>query len=845
MILPFRFNVNALTYHAVLRTIESMYDHDCRRCILSEGPRSWGGTVCVPGEGPLNASMMLVGEAPGAEEDKTGRPFVGEAGAILDQCLEAAGLERGQLFITNVARCRPPANRSPHADEIEACKLYLAREINSIAPRVIVALGATAASALAGISTVGNNRGKLLSVRPEYRSDARVVVTYHPAAYIHQGRSKATFDAIVRDLVYAKSAAGTRSDSSNIAIATSLQPERAERALEVLATRHILGCDLEWEVLSKTGSGPWSRRKGRDPRVIAIGLGGQLDDGRYLGVSVAFDSPLAGRAIELINSIPTVYHNAGADLEWLMSLGASPSPAGCTLLLAAMLNINTSLTLEALSSMYTELPPWKDVVRNRGGTSLGVLPHAGEWQTLLEYNARDAIAPIALHKTFMDMARPEMVPLYERLVLAIKSLADAALVGVPIDVQLLHELERRARSRIEQLRRDIASLTRVPGFATRKPGSQEAVALAIERQAGIRFARTTKTSKPSMSDAELARHHDRHPAIPMLQQLVRLTKLEGTYLEPWSWLLEQQGDNRLHTRYKTWIARTGRTSAEQDRGGTLQQFPRDSRVRDLVRARDGWMIISADLKAVELRIGAWIADERNMLRFLKEGIDPHTATAAYIKCMASGGDLDEFVANMEMWLPTVTSDERQAAKAANFGFLYGMREARFITQAQRDYGVTFTPEQAHLARRGYFSLYPAFAAWHADSWRWVRLGYVDTPLGRRRMLVRTEGEDDEGLWRKALNTPVQSTASDLALIGASEAWRRFRSELAGAAYYLGFVHDAMLAEVRDDCLAAASSIIKECMEHPPIHIDPPPLEVEIKVGQTWGTCGPIQLTPAS
>ena len=112
----------------------------CKKCALSEGR-----THAVPGEGDLRAALLFVGEGPGQEEDIQGRPFVGRAGQLLTKIIAAMAFERSQVFITNIVKCRPPGNRVPRRDEVEACAPYLLAQIRALRPRVIVTLGKSAA----------------------------------------------------------------------------------------------------------------------------------------------------------------------------------------------------------------------------------------------------------------------------------------------------------------------------------------------------------------------------------------------------------------------------------------------------------------------------------------------------------------------------------------------------------------------------------------------------------------------------------------------------------------------------------------------------------------------------
>lgn len=154
----------------------------CTRCALHKSR-----TQTVFGVGNLQADWLIIGEAPGAEEDRRGEPFVGRAGQLLDEMLRAAGKAREQVFIANVLKCRPPNNRDPEAGEASACRGYLDRQIALLRPKIILAVGRIAAQTLLETDTpVGKLRGKL-----HYLGDIPLVVTYHPAYLLRSPRQKA------------------------------------------------------------------------------------------------------------------------------------------------------------------------------------------------------------------------------------------------------------------------------------------------------------------------------------------------------------------------------------------------------------------------------------------------------------------------------------------------------------------------------------------------------------------------------------------------------------------------------------------------------------------------------
>jgi len=145
---------------------------DCRRCKLGKGR-----TNLVFGEGSPQARLMFIGEAPGAEEDRQGRPFVGEAGQVLNNMLHKLGLKREDVYITNIVKSRPPGNRDPEADEVEACLPFLIKQIESIQPQVIVTLGKIATNNLLDINE------PITKIRGQWRKfkGIKVMPTFHPS----------------------------------------------------------------------------------------------------------------------------------------------------------------------------------------------------------------------------------------------------------------------------------------------------------------------------------------------------------------------------------------------------------------------------------------------------------------------------------------------------------------------------------------------------------------------------------------------------------------------------------------------------------------------------------------
>jgi uracil-DNA glycosylase family 4 len=161
---------------------------ECTRCLLHQGR-----THVVPGEGPEDAKIMFIGEAPGFHEDQQGRPFVGASGQFLEELLGSIGLTREQVFIANVIKCRPPGNRDPLPDEIEACKPFLDRQIELLQPTMIVTLGRFSMARAFPKARISHIHGQ-----PRKIEGIIYYPMYHPAAALHRPSLRSTVEEDIR-----------------------------------------------------------------------------------------------------------------------------------------------------------------------------------------------------------------------------------------------------------------------------------------------------------------------------------------------------------------------------------------------------------------------------------------------------------------------------------------------------------------------------------------------------------------------------------------------------------------------------------------------------------------------
>ena len=340
----------------------------------------------------------------------------------------------------------------------------------------------------------------------------------------------------------------------------------------------------------------------------------------------------------------------------------------------------------------------------------------------------------------------------------------------------------------------------------------------------LRVAARTPKGRPQWSKEVLDRQAHEGAEVAGKLREMRVAMTESAYIQ--SWLNEAQADGRIRASYN--YATTPRETSDAPVTGrlscskpNLQQVARSA--RKAFCAAPGHVLVSADYSQVELRVAAFLARCEPMLEAYRQGADLHTVMAA----IAAQCDVSE-----------VTSEMRQKAKAANFGFLFGMGAEKFVTYAQTSYQVEFTIEEAEQIRQTFFSTWEGMSAWHQQQRKLVRQqGYVVSPLGRIRHLPDAWSEDQylQGrAQRQAINSPVQSFANDLMMLAV---WEIDQTDWIKP---VAVVHDAVICEVPEDRAEEAAAIVRDAMERRVlddiaalgVKFDCP-LVADISIGKNW------------
>lgn len=800
---------------------------DCTACPLHESAEY----VCLMGQGRKSAKVMVVGEAPGAREDEEHAAFVGPSGKLLRESLAQVGISEKDYYITNVAKCRPPENRTPSKQEAKICSgLYLAGEIEAVQPEFILGVGNAPLAAFTRNSGITKHRGRFFDL-----GVGKFFPTFHPAYVLRSPQHGPTFRSDLQR--FARAVRGEEATALHTRTYLIRNRSQLETLIRTLDKATHISFDLE---TTSEGSGKnirYHQPHDAEGRIVTL----QFSWATGLGAVVPLwhdetpwkhpDKVLrAFREIFLLKDPKFIAHNGKFDVKWLASKGIFARLDFDTMLAAHLLDENRAKALETLAQILLSADGWKsgDITKNAQSTPL---------RDLAIYGAKDVDYTLRLYYLFRQQLREDkrLVKIFKELMMGgSEVLVQTESVGMYVHGDRLKKAlvaKRRERDQIEK-----RMLKHVPKSkrATFNFRSTKQVPEWLFGDLGLNPVHTTKASteenpKYSTDEHTLKVLHDQHPVIPDLlkYRTVDMKDLR-TYLEKWDeW---RDARSRIHTTYKLFGTVTGRLSSEKP---NLQQVPREGVLRSVFGAPPGWVFVEADYAQVELRIAAMLAQEPTLLRIFHTGGDPHLVTAAELAELSPEAVLASDA--------TGKTEHRKKAKPVNFGFLYGMGEAKFIDYAFDNYGLVVNEQESHEYRQKYFRLYPRLLTWHARQRRLVnKYGYVRSPLGRIRHLPDVWSNDPKvqaEAERQAINSPVQVTASDLMLLSMVRLHREFHPSVARI---VGTVHDAILTEMKPEFVDEGQALIKEVMEDMDYvnrvfdYEVTVPIRVDFKTGQYWG-----------
>lgn len=746
----------------------------------------------VGGEGPMGAMILIVGQSPGRAEARLRRPFAGPAGQMLDECLREAGIDRETVRLENAL---PYPILGPHKVDPEELKRYVPRLFRRMALmpnlRVVVALGNDAMRALARKSGIKEKRGEEIDLA--LPSGVKLLPTYHPSYVLRARHQRPT---LVQDLVRARKLA-----NGEELLLPAPEPFFGDM-LDVI-DRDMISLDrpIALDVETNEHDRPRLFALGNHPDQIAVV---PVDGGFPEAFTWSDDHAL------------WLGHNLNADLRWLRMIGVEVGPhREDTMLMAHLLNENRSVGLKklALELLDPEIY-WRYVEpRLKRPETRGAIPY----EELGRYCANDVAATLLIYDVLQRQLaeEPELERVYRHISLPLSAvLLEAETAGVPFDRD---GAGRLIEEYVAELAVHDAELNALVGGDVNWSSWQQ-VSAVLYGQLGL--TKPPKASPGGTDEKTLMKLRDAHPLVPILLRRRKVQK-KRSIVES---MMKQEQGGRLYPHYNVAGPATGRLSCHDP---NMQQVPTDDRIRALILARPGFVIVAADYSTLEIGVGAWQFGADDLLAAYLTG-DVHTATATAL-----------------LGRPPADKHERKKyGKTPNFGLLYQQGDDGFREYAAKS-GLEMTREEAADLRARWHTLYPGVRA----GWRRIGLamkasgGTVVAPSGRRRRLpefLSTSPALVNEAWRQGCNFPVQCTAAEITHVAAILSQPRLKADF-GADLIL-HVHDSLVFEVPVARADEAAAMLEHLMVtavpgYFERYLDvkvPIPLRVDVGIGPSWG-----------
>ncbi len=821
--------------------------------------------------------VMVIGESPQINP---------RAKSILMDAMLAAGLEEDDFRWINVLEEAPPEGKNVTKTMVKNAKERLLSRVEKRDPRYIVLLGNTPCQALMDVTGIKKLRGKPI----EYKG--RIILPIlHPNIALHDEK---WVDIIESDLQRLRECIefGGIPEEKELDYQIVDDWDKVKAMLKDLCG--AVAVDLECsrlypfttmqDELIEQGRAPKSmlahhketHGSNNLPRVVAMQFGTRK---RQWVVPMETAGIWSEEKLKKIVKLVTrkldgcinVFHNGKFDCLWmLVRFGVKWRVDFDTMLAHYLLDENDRHGLKELAQKFLGAPDWE--IDGKDKTS---------WSPKnAKYAAHDVFYTRKLRPILKKMLNEDhdVKRVHDLIMIpCIQLFIEAEHRGVYINLDKMDDAELYLREELEKAEKALEPWAAKAKLVDTKGPNAGKINWGSPKQLGdllfnvLKIKSSAKTKTGAMSTSESALNQIDHPMVADLLKFRGHKQQLSFFIEGWKPYLDTNG--RLHPSFKLHGTVTGRLSCENP---NLQQVPRDPRIRSLITAGPGWVLMEMDLSQIELRIAAELADEHNLLSVFHAGGDPHWQTAireiergaGYRKEIIKTAKLhsgermsysdaveyilgiggDEAVAVVESWAETKAlkafidwKETRKKAKAINFGYLYGMWWKKFKIYARDNYGVTVTDTEAQASREAFFELYPAFPKWHDKQRRFAQVnGYVRSLSGRKRRLPAAMGGRDtperREAQRQAINSPVQSFANELNLMAALQ----MRTEFKRSWFHLvGTVHDAVLIEVREDMVEHVYNRGLEIMSLPDLLEDfevdmGVPIEAEAKIG-AWST----------
>lgn len=713
--------------------------------------------IKVSAVGPTTAKIVIVGEAPGEQEEKKGIPFVGLAGRVLNDILGEVEINREECYITNVYKYRPKANKFANIpkEDLAQAKAELEEELMLLKPNVVVCLGEHALNAVTGLKGIKNWRGSVL--KSKY---GKVIPTYHPAAISREWTfrpvSVCDWGKIKKESEYVGIERMARNLSINPGFNNILSLLRS-----IISNRSKIAFDIEVETaqiscISFATSSTYS---------MCIPF--------WFGASGSFWSEEQEMQIwQLIKqvledeNIPKIAQNAQYDMTVLRDKYGINVKGLWLDTMVAFQSIYPELpkSLALLTSLYTDVPYYK----NKRLTK--------EMSEFFEYNAMDSCVTFEIaEKIYKEMQEFGIVDFYyEYMHSLIQPLLEICQKGIRIDSKLKKDYIEYYSVYKEEQQKSLDELVGHPlnvnsPLQMKKWLYEELKLKPVYKKRKDTGEKTISADEDTLEDFY---RETENPALRVVLNIREANKLLSTYLEVT--YDRENSEERAKTSYLITGTETGRLSSRETVFGTgtnLQNIPKGP-IRRIFIPDEGKVFLNVDLSQAEARVVAWLANDQRLSRVFDNGGDIHRRNAANIFGKPEGD---------------VTDAERELAKRVVHASNYGMGPVTF----SRNAGISVA--EAKRLLNLYFSEYPSIKLWHLNIASQLRRSRtITTPFGRKRTFFNMW---NDSLLREAYAYVPQSTVVEVINVGLRTVWKRYRGTDVDI---LLQNHDAILLQVPID-----------------------------------------------
>ena len=760
----------------------------CEVCPLNDS-----NNVFVPSGGNRNGSISIVGEAPGFQEAKKGVPFTGPSGKLLDLVLTEHGVDKEEVFLTNVCLCRPPGNATPGKTAISACASRLKAELNEVHSESIVALGNTAAQAIldtrTGITTLRTGPPRDSKLYPF----ARIIPTVHPAACL---RSSDMFPMLVDDI--GKLVRKDYDEWQEPVFRVFDDAERACVAMQEMRTRFdTVVVDIECGFEKDTDFDHPDQYQ-----MLCVGFSYAPGKAIVIGEQACADPRVRQGLRDVLESCKLIAHNGKFDLAGLRRYGRGRLYFDTML---ASYCVDERPGTHGLKYLATEIlgaPQYDAEIHKyvKKGESYGLIPR----DVLYRYNAYDVACTWGLYEYYSDrLAKEGLRELHDMLCLFSDGLQPLEVEGIKIDIPYLDVLTDEHIAEMEKIK---ANIHRIVGDFRDVKG--EYMNPNSPKQVKEYFAeKSVRTDRESTDEEALRKLLDKGTETKFVEALLewrREAKLYGTYIKGARKRLRK---GRLHPTFLLHGTVTGRLAC---RNPNLQNVPRDSSIRRMFIPEEGNLFVQGDYAQAELRVMATLAEDEFLREVFNDGRDLHSEVAE------------------RFFGPGFTKEQRIRAKAVVFGLSYG-REAYSLAE---EFKIPVAEARRYLET--FFDAIPSIVDWRHSIEESVMGSQDDlvSPFGRHRRFWLITDDNKKDVLKEAYAFLPQGTASDICL----HALVRMRSYLPDACHIRLPVHDSILVECPEADAEEVGEIVQRVMEETACDLmgNYVKWSVDVAIGASWG-----------